>query len=354
MIKHNSLLTVLCCVYVSLHAGEQQKALSNTHVIYSHPYLEQSQILINNDSNERLSGKDRVVTFLQNKTLLDRNKKAIRLGDGNEIFINSSAQKFAWLGDSLSVPAYPDAPGNWNKAVLFTKPAVHVLVNELYNRVIVDKKERIVLAGRCVGAGIALNCLKSLVTFNENKDYFEGSLVKSSEDAQSIIAAINKGAFIASVPLLSLERYNAVAVPGSALTALTYAAGSLALMNYGADKILHDVEPDVQQAVGLAGVALASVSGGYLKDLYTKTIAKFIVPLISRFNYDSNHEQPIDRIEVLKGKITAPVLMMNQLKVTILMISMILMRMRSKTKTKKIKIMNCLMMVNIMMSQKKT
>jgi len=188
-------------------------------------------------------------------------------------------------------------------------PAVHVLANELYNRVIKDNKERIILVGRCVGAGIALNCLKSLVTFDENKDYFAGSLVKSREDAQAIIAAINKGAFIASVPLLSLERYNAVAVPGSALTALTYTAGSLALMNSGADKILHDVEPDMQPAVGLAGVALASVSGGYLKEFYTKMIAKFIVPLISRFNYDSNHEQPIDRIEVLKGKITAPVLL---------------------------------------------
>lgn len=303
MIKRSGVLMSLCCLYASLHAGEGQKALSKVHVIYSHPYLEQSQILINK-SNERLPGKDKVVTFSQNKTL-DRNKKAIRLGDGDETFINSSAQKFAWLGDSLSVPAYPDAPGNWSQAVLFTKPAVHVLANELYNRVIEEKKERIVLVGRCVGAGIALNCLKSLVDFENNEDYFVGSFVKFSEDAQKIIKAINNGAFIVSVPLLSLEKYNAIAMPSALATALTYAAGMSLLMNSGDEGMFSDRLQTI-----FAGIILAEWSAaGCVKKFYTKIITTLIVPLISRLYYDPRHEQPIDRIEILKGKITSPVLL---------------------------------------------
>jgi hypothetical protein len=122
MIKHSNLLMILCCFYVSLHASEQQKqtALSNAHVIYSHPYLEQSLILYNDNFKVKISGKDRVVTFYKNRTIEDSKGKAIRLGDNDETFISSSAQKFAWLGDSLSVPAYPDAPGKWSEAVLFT------------------------------------------------------------------------------------------------------------------------------------------------------------------------------------------------------------------------------------------
>src|SRR5260221_596665 len=127
-------------------------------------------------------------------------------GEGEDY---NDRNSFIHLGDSISMPVYPDAPGQLNRAVFYTKPAVHTLVNDLHEKAQKEDCESIRLVGRSCGAGTAINSLAKLAHYDENKDYFEGSDIRSKDDADKIMQKINNGAFIATAPFLHVRKANA-------------------------------------------------------------------------------------------------------------------------------------------------
>jgi hypothetical protein len=52
-----------------------------------------------------------------------------------------------------SVPEFPDAPGRIDRACFYTKPAVHVLAQDLKKCVVAEGYEEIHLVGRSCGGG---------------------------------------------------------------------------------------------------------------------------------------------------------------------------------------------------------
>jgi len=296
-----NLLFVSCFVYTM----QLDTRLEPVHVVYSHAYFEESKREFKGElKEEKPFDYNPVLTFYEKKTFKSRSGRSIPMGDDSTLFTNSYAMQFAHLGQSLSVPSYPDEPKQLGRAVLYTQPAVTALAEHLHQRVLEGKK-RIVVVGPCVGAGIALNCFKKLAKFNENVDYFSSTSIKSKDEAQAILDAVNNGGFVGIVPLLSVKKHNAIAFPSALLSGLTVTAATIAAYCYGADAIAHD--PEVAKlslmSVGLLGYCVAGES---IKNVYSAVIKHVILPLISSFHYNSLHEDPIDFIEGLKEVLTGP------------------------------------------------
>src|SRR5581483_3753462 len=185
------------------------------HVVYSHAWFEDTTLKkydhdAQNWTDSRFN-EDVVMTCKKKNSVKGTDGKDIFLSDDDTSFYNSYAMKFACLGDSLSMPSYPGEPRSWS---LYSKACTHALADHLYNRVI-EGKDKIILVGPCVGASIAINCLKKLAHFDDNKEYFKGSRIQEQNDAQQIIKAINNGGFIAINPLMSVKQHNAVAIPAA-------------------------------------------------------------------------------------------------------------------------------------------
>lgn len=281
------------------------KCAEGMHVVYSHAWYEDTTRKKYDHTNQKwldcLSVPDREITFKDKKIINSISRKGVLIGDDDTIFYNSYAMKFADLGDSLSMPFYEGEPRSWS---LYTQKNVCALADHLYYQVNTRMRKKIVLVGPCVGASIAINCLKKLVNFNENQDYFKDTFIKKEEDAQKIIAAIRNGGFVGIVPLMSIKKHNAVALPAAVLSGLTLAAMAAAACH----KV--DVVDDTKAlAVGLMGAGLLAscTVGGYFKNMYATIIKYSVVPVLSGFNYNPFHEDPIDNIESLKKKITWPV-----------------------------------------------
>lgn len=281
------------------------KCAEGMHVVYSHAWYEDTTCKKYDHTNQKWldcpSVPGNEITFKENKAIKSSSGKDVLIGDDDTTFYNSHAMKFAHLGDSLSMPSYEGEPRSWS---LYTQKNVCALADHLYYQVNTRMRKKIVLVGPCVGASIAINCLKKLVNFNENQDYFKDTFIKKEGDAQKIIAAINNGGFVGIVPLMSIKKHNAVALPAAVLSGLTLAAMAAAACH----KV--DVVDDTKAlAVGLMGAGLLAscTVGGYFKNMYATIIKYSVVPVLSGFNYNPFHEDPIDNIESLKKKITWPV-----------------------------------------------
>lgn len=261
---------------------------------------------------QRFEESEAQLTFKENKTVKDcfpdcKEEDNFPIGDDCSFFSRSGAMSYSHLGDSLSVCNYPDALGKLNKAVFYTKPAVHTLANHLYDTV-QSGNESIVLVGRSCGAGTALNCLEKLANYNDNSAYFNGSKINSQEHAQKIIAAINNGAFVATAPFLSLKKANAVAVPSAIVSGLTFTAATTAAYYYGSDMVANDPEVAKLSLMG-TGLLAYCLMGDCVKNMVASGIIKTIVPLISNGHFDPSHQEPLDAVEGLRGKLTCPILL---------------------------------------------
>ncbi len=249
-----------------------------------------------------------------------------------------------------SAVRYPDAPGLIERAVFYTQPAVIALANHLFDQVITNKQEKVVLIGRSTGAGTAENLLALLINYDQNKSYFAGSKIRSQADADKIINAINKGGFVSTAPLLSLRKTKAVDTPSGYLAAATIAGLTAAAyyhwsswFNKKSDTDTEDNEvaenKDEQMSdderqelakteetkvanakmhkiknalvkLGIAGLGGAAyyVFGDSLKNIYASMGVNWIVPAFTKF--DPKHIEPIDSVKTLlqSRKFTVPTL----------------------------------------------
>lgn len=317
ILKNNFLFFLFTFSGFSLFAMEVVQAQKGIHVVYSPAWYEdatrkkhiaQGQEKLDGQAEDNLF--DPIMTFQQQKTGASlRSGRTFPLGDDDTTFYNSHAMKFASLGDSLSMPAYTDASTKWystlSSTALYTKPNVLTLAQHLYDRVITEERKKILLVGPCVGASIAIECLKKLVTFEQNPEYFEKTSINSIEQAQAIIAAINNGGIVAMVPLMSVKKHNAVALPAALLSGLTLTVVTAALYSCAGPAIVGSSM--VQAGLVGAGSLTYSVLEDSVKNAYASVIKYMVVPLLSRFNYNPFHENPIDNIECLHDKITGPV-----------------------------------------------
>lgn len=216
---------------------------------------------------------------------------------------------FQLKGYEVSNPIYPDAPGQIDKAVFYTKAAVHTLANHLHKKIVQDKNNSLVLIGRSCGAGTAFNCLAKLTDYDAK--YFEGSAIKNKEEAEEIIAALNNGALINVVPFLSLRKANAVAIPSNWIAGLAVAVSTLAAYRLKGSSFM-------SEHVGLAGTkfgffaigaAAYSMFADLLKKICASGIVRWIVPMVTGYKFDPHHVEPIQSIELLRGKLTCPILL---------------------------------------------
>lgn len=302
----------LCLLFTFflMHAMENPgHELGPVHVVYSHAYCEESKRQFKDEPKKELPQSiSQIMTFQENKSFISRSGNTIRIGDDGTTFVNSYAMKFASLGQSLSVPAYPDESlhlsESVSKSVLYTKPAVTALAEHLHQCVNVEGKKRVIVVGPCLGASITINCFKKLAKFDA--DYFSGTSIESAGQAQAIINAINNGGFVAIVPLLDVKKHNAIALPSALLSSLTFVAATTLAYSYSSDAIAND--PEVAKlSLMSAGLLAYCATGDYVKNAYAHVIQHLIVPLLSGGNYDPNYESPIDTINDLKEVITGPV-----------------------------------------------
>ncbi len=221
---------------------------------------------------------------------------------------NNDSGSFVSLAKQLLVPNYPDAPGQIKKAVFYTKPAVHILANALYDRVVLKSDKSIVLVGRSCGAGIAINCLEKLI--NYDAAYFSESNVKSQEEASQIIEAINNGMFIATAPFTHLKKANLIAISSDIIGGVTITGAMLGMYFYtqfGMSAIATQVAQLCLLNAGL--LTYCAGAGDLIKSLYSRLIIRSIVTRISNNYYDSNHQHPLDVVEGLRGRLTCPMLL---------------------------------------------
>lgn len=216
--------------------------------------------------------------------------------------------QFAYtLGNSHSAPTYPDAPGNTDAAVFYTKPAVHVLANHLYEK-IEEGHDAIAIVGYSCGGGTADNCLAQLL--NYDSEYFKGTKITSQAEADRIIAAINKGAFVQTAPLLGLHKSTAISTRSTYLANATIAAGTLlawSLYSYALDGKVS--QNNINAGALIGGTLTYSLFGDELKKTYSFGIKHVAAPWYTNYYFDPNHPEPIEEVDKLRGKITCPILL---------------------------------------------
>ena len=200
---------------------------------------------------------------------------------------------------SANGPTYPDAPGRLDKAVFYTKPAVHVLANYLKKK-IDEGYDAIYLRGRSCGAGIAINCLEKLI--NYDAIYFKDTAITSQQDAQKIINAINSGALELTVPLLSIKKTKIIDTVSN--------IGGYGIATVGAGALFYAAGMAALPPVGLVSACyVAYTVGSSLKGLSVCSSDERLVPIISGQHYDSEHIKPIDAVEYLRRYIKCSVLL---------------------------------------------
>jgi hypothetical protein len=189
----------------------------------------------------------------------------------------------------------------------YAQPSVYEYIERLHNEV-TRGNNSIIADGRSTGAGTVLNSLAKLAHYDQNKDYFQSSVITSSKDAENIIKAVNNGAITLEAPLLNLKKSIYIGMASKALSAVTI-GGAVAAGCYGA--ALLDGGGN-QKMVGLATVgAGALVYCGLkdrLKDMSARAIVRYGAPLIYK-NFDPNHIDPLEAAEQLRGKFTCPIFM---------------------------------------------
>lgn len=226
-------------------------------------------------------------------------------GGKDRSFVKAIASAFGIFNDDdRYAPYFPDAGGYYSRTVLYTKPAVVILVKQL-NDVIQSGKSAIHLVAHSCGGGIAINMLAKLVHYEKNSNYFENTGI-TLEHAKAIMAALKKGSINITAPLLSAERSKSIIWLGGVLSASTCTIGTGSLYYAIADKVQKFIGP-IATNLGFVGAGLYAyyVIGQKLKNMYIKKGVRYIMPLVSRYNFDPLHPTPLDVLEELEdGLIT--------------------------------------------------
>lgn len=233
-------------------------------------------------------------------------------GWGGDAFVNSYGLKNII---SQSSPKFPDALTNVFKASFYTKQAVHILANHLYDNIL---NKKACLVGNSRGGGTIITCLAQLIDYENNKDYFKGSKIQKKSHATAILAAINKGALVLKVPLLDVRNTLYAEYPSKIIGAgLTFAAVVTAyfyLALFVEDKIAVCMPKMILPYV----VAVSFAGSGFLSHyLFSRSMNKavsaalvtIILPIITCGNFNPFHQTPLQAIDLLKGKITCPVML---------------------------------------------
>lgn len=243
-------------------------------------------------------------------------------GGKNKSFVKKMAHAFGvFCDDSRHAPSFPDAGGYYSRTVLYTRPAVLVLVKQLQD-VINSGKNAIHLVAHSCGGGTVITMLAHLIHYEENKDYFSNTGI-TLEHANEILQALKKGSINITAPLLTAEKSMSIMRLGTALSAGTFSLGIAGLYYKLADNVRNYVAPYVATHVAdswknmitpnsVTGVSFVGAGlcayyalGQKLKNIYVKKGVRYIMPLVSRYNFDPLHPTPIEVLDLLEdGLIT--------------------------------------------------
>ena len=204
-------------------------------------------------------------------------------------------------------PALPDSDARFWRACFYTKPAVHVAANYI-KRKIDDGADAINLMGKSCGGGIILTLLAKLIDYEKDPDYFNGTEIKSKEDAQKVLDAINNGSVHLSIPLLNLKHTN---IP-KGIEWLLYTGAAFLATKY----VIIDNSGTLVTALATLAIAgplsivINSISkvttGQSVQDGLFSFAEQKIIPLTG--NFDPNHIKPIDAAKIIEGKLKCPIL----------------------------------------------
>lgn len=231
-------------------------------------------------------------------------------------FVKAVSYAFGIFNDDCRyAPHFPDAGGYFSRTVLYTKPAVIILVKQL-NELVKEGKATIHLVAHSCGGGVVINTLAKLIAYEDNKNYFEGTGVTRS-DSQAILTALKRGSINITSPLLTAERARFIMVAGTFLSSATCMAASAALYGITSDMckegiaclgsyVCNDFKDTVPSLVtkGLfvgLGLAMYRAFGRQLKEVHIKGGIRYIMPLVSRYNFDPHHPTPLESLELLEN-----------------------------------------------------
>ena len=206
-------------------------------------------------------------------------------------------------------PTYPDAPAKIDRAVFYTKPAVNVLAEYLYD-IVSAGWERIYLHGLSMGAGTGINFLYALVNYKNNPTYFNETGIKNQDDVSRIITSIQNGGIELTVPCLSTKKTNAVAISSRILGYITI-TGICGLLYFFSlrHRLSSYVIPQAKLPIFLLSTFIINyILRSSAKNSYSFLIDRFIIPRISHFHYDPKHIKPIDAMQGLRNVFKCPVL----------------------------------------------
>lgn len=205
-------------------------------------------------------------------------------------------------------------------SALYTKPAIHYAASELN-----DKKNKDVNADSKVegiigfsnGAGVLINLLAKLVTYDQNKDYWgQPTLEKTTAninssvpmlnktDAVAILQKVNSGFLVFDAPLLHARHFNSISTWSGRI--------SMGLPTIGTPLAALCCMP-FSWSLFAASAAVGALAGWIFKTPLKRAIGNIIVRnCISRTsdfkNFDPYHPSPLESVQQFKGKITCPVL----------------------------------------------
>lgn len=226
-------------------------------------------------------------------------------GGKDKWFVKAISYAFGIFNDdSRHAPDFPDSGGYFSRTVLYTRPAVIVLIKQL-NDLIQDGKKAIHLVAHSCGGGVVINMLAKLTDYENNQHYFENTGITLAH-TKAIVAALKKGSINITAPLLGAERARFIIATGALLSGATCMAICAGLYGVTSGKLKAAIPSSIIKGgfVGL-GLGMYQVLGKQLKEMYIKGGIRYIMPLVSRYNFDPYHPTPLESLEVLEdGLIT--------------------------------------------------
>ena len=227
----------------------------------------------------------------------------------NRVSVYSHGWPESGPGEGRQGPTYPDSHGQIWKACFYTRPAVILLANYLKETLDKNPNAVIDLKGRSCGAGIALNLIAKLVNYQKDSSYFNGTQIKSQEDANKILDSINNGTLHLTVPLLDL---NHTRYPQYIERVFNALLGGVIAYNCKGKKMI--TRSGVMIAVGgalftycVTNVVSKVTCGSSIQEGLATFIERALIPLSG--NFDRDHLKPIDAVDIIKDKLICPTLL---------------------------------------------
>lgn len=212
-------------------------------------------------------------------------------------------------------PAFPDAPGQLDVAVFYTKPAVDVLADHV-NHVLTrspeqepflhpprdkDVQNKLLIEGLSCGAGTLINFLARL---------YAGEHDSAEKETMKKIDSAFKG-FILGVPFLDVKRVASLCYAAK-VVAIGMTVGSYKLLKFALKKYSKtvDTEKTTDTAKKLAAYCMVlPLTYVVAHKAFMYGITRFIFPWFTGYRFDPTYPTPLESLEKIKGKIKVPVLL---------------------------------------------